>query len=45
MDPKELQKIVELLQPILRNVKVARSVKGKYKKAYIDLKGDNEDAK
>jgi len=40
---KELEKVIELLQPMLRNVKVAKNNKGRYKKAYIELKGDSED--
>lgn len=42
---EELQEIVKRLQPMLRNVKVSKNNQGKYKKAYIDLKGDNEDVK
>lgn len=30
---------------MLRKVKVARNNQGGYKKAYIELKGDNEDVK
>ena len=36
---QELEKIVGLLQPILRKVKVAKNNKGIYKKAYIEVKG------
>lgn len=33
----ELKEVIKLLQPMLRNVKVAKNNKGKYKKAYIEL--------
>ena len=41
-DPEELQLIIKLLQPVLRNVKVAKNDQGKYKKAYIEVKGLNK---
>lgn len=42
---QDLQRIIELLQPMLRNVKVAGNKKGRYRKAYIELKGDSENVK
>lgn len=36
-DPEELQEIVERLQPMLKNVKIAKNSKGIYKKAYMDF--------
>lgn len=35
---QELQEVIKLLQPKLRNVKVAKNEQGAYKKAYIELK-------
>ena len=40
-DPEDLQEVVKLLRPMLRNVKVAHNDQGKYKKAYIELKDKN----
>jgi hypothetical protein len=37
-NPEELQKVIRLLGPILRNAKVSKNDEGKYKKAYIELK-------
>jgi hypothetical protein len=37
-DPEDLHEVVKLLQPVLRNVKVAHNDQGKYKKAYIELR-------
>ncbi len=37
VDQEELQEVVKLLGPMLRNVKVAKNDQGKYKKAYMDL--------
>jgi len=38
IEPEDLQKVIKLLNPLLRNVKVAKNNEGKYKKAYIELK-------
>jgi hypothetical protein len=38
---KNLQEVMKLLQPVLRNAKVAKNEQGKYKKAYIELKDKN----
>ncbi len=36
-DQEELKLITKLLQPVLRNVKVAKNDQGRYKKAYIEV--------
>lgn len=35
---QELQEVIKLLSPVLRNVKVAKANRGPYKNAYIELK-------
>jgi len=35
---QDLLTIVNLLEPMIRNVKVAKNNQGRYKKAYIELK-------
>jgi predicted RNA-binding protein with EMAP domain len=37
VDPEDLQEVMKLLKPVLRNAKVAKNEQGKYKKAYIEL--------
>ncbi|MGI6085234.1 MAG: hypothetical protein ACOYIF_07270 [Acetivibrionales bacterium] len=37
---QDLEKVIKLLQPVLKKVKVPKNNTGIYKKAYIDLKGD-----
>jgi hypothetical protein len=41
IDTEDLQEVMKLLQPVLRNAKVAKNEQGKYKKAYIELKDKN----
>ena len=37
-DQKELEKIIELLQPVISgSVKISKNDEGQYKKAYLDL--------
>lgn len=35
---QELQTVLKLLHPIIKQYKVSKNDKGQYKKAYIDLK-------
>ena len=40
-DSEDLHEVIKLLNPLLRNVKVAKNNEGKYKKAYIELSNKN----
>ena len=37
-NPEELEKVLEVLKPIIKSYGISRNKKGRFKKAYIELK-------
>lgn len=36
-DPQELQKVLKMLQPVIKTCKADKGDQGQYKKAYVEL--------
>ncbi len=37
-DTQELEKVVKLLSPVIKSCKVSKNEKGRFKKAYLEIK-------